>query len=71
MGDALGTVLPFRAEGRDRPTDERAQSADCEIVIFPGVRIERDRAAGPDEYHPAPGNKLDGTNGRRRPRKTS
>ena len=67
----MGTVLPFRADSRDRLADDAPQAGTCEIVIFPGVRIERQgKRAGPDEYG-SPGSKLDGTNGRRRPRKTS
>jgi hypothetical protein len=68
----MGTVLQFKADSRDRLADDASASGVCEIVIFPGVRIER--AAGatePDEYRPVPGSKLDGTNGRRRPRKSS
>ena len=68
----MGTVLPFRSDSRDRLGEDAPQDGGCEIVIFPGVRIERrDKSAGPDEYSPFPGRTLDGSNGRRRPRKTS
>ena len=66
----MGTVLPFRADSRDRLADDARRSGTCEIVIFPGVRIERLENRGPDEFGP-PDRKLDGTNGRRRPRKSS
>jgi hypothetical protein len=68
----MGTVVPFKAEGRTK-TDEPPRVGECEIVIFPGVRIERqDDTHGPDARRGSTGRgKLDGTNGRRRPRKTS
>jgi len=41
----------------------------CEIVIFPGVRIEREEPRFSAEAHdPQP---VDGTDNRRRPRKSS
>jgi hypothetical protein len=69
----MGTVLPFKAEGHNRDADEAPQPGDCEIVIFPGVRIERGGdVEGPDTRRPSSGRgKLDGINGPRRPRKTS
>ncbi len=73
-GDGMGTVLPFKGESRSKEAGERQRTAgSCEIVIFPGVRIERQREdIDPDAGHPATGRgKLDGTNGRRRSRKTS
>jgi hypothetical protein len=69
----MGTVLWFTADGRDRVAEAPGDAARCEIVIFPGVRIERqDQRAEPDSSDPpSPGTgKLDGTGGRRR-RKTS
>ena len=66
----MGTVLPFRADSRDRLVEDAPQSGACQIVIFPGVRIERLENSGPNEFGP-PDRKLDGTNGRRRPRKSS
>jgi hypothetical protein len=69
----MGTILSFRADGRTRPDDAQRLREACEIVIFPGVRIERQDAAGdPDSAHESTGRgKLDGTNARRRPRKSS
>jgi hypothetical protein len=68
----MGDVLHFRADGRDRSSQAVAR-AQCEIVIFPGVRIERMAPADsdPGAGEPPPLGKLDGTNGRRRPRKGS
>jgi hypothetical protein len=72
-GECMGTVLPFKAERHSRDADESSRARSCEIVIFPGVRIERvGDVAGPDTRRPLGGRgKLDGTNGPRRPRKTS
>jgi hypothetical protein len=71
IGGRMGTVLSFKADGRTR--GDGPARGDCEIVIFPGVRIER-QAEEPDPHlrpeSTGRGN-LDGTNGRRRPRKTS
>jgi hypothetical protein len=69
----MGPVLSFKAEGRTRSAEETGSRHDCEIVIFPGVRIERQAEASDPKTRPEStgrGN-LDGTNGRRRPRKTS
>jgi hypothetical protein len=68
----MGTVVLFKTSGRTK-TDEPSYAGDCEIVIFPGVRIERSgNSDGPDARRRSTGRgKLDGTNGRRRPRKTS
>jgi hypothetical protein len=70
----MGTVLNFNCRDRERPAgDARAHGEqDCEIVIFPGVRIERDGGRDNPGARPSSGRgKLDGTGGRRRPRKTS
>jgi hypothetical protein len=69
----MGTILPFTTERRERQTAGRTEPGVCEIVIFPGVRIERhDWTRGPDASEPSSGSgKLDGTNGRRRSRKSS
>jgi hypothetical protein len=66
----MGTVLTFTArapaEGR-RP--RRGRDQPCAIVIFPGVRIERQgRGAGHPQLPPTD---RDLSSGRRRPRKTS
>jgi hypothetical protein len=68
----MGTVLPFKADSRTRISDQPA-GRDCEIVIFPGVRIERQSDACDPGYHPEStgSGKFDGTAARRRPRKTS
>jgi hypothetical protein len=66
----MGTILQFRASNRqDAPRTNGAEP--CEIVIFPGVRIERhgdsvDLAA----RLTSPKGSFDGFGGRR-PRKTS
>jgi hypothetical protein len=68
----MSTVLQFRASarsGRGKP----AEAPDCEIVIFPGVRIERHDVATLDLGHRVTdttgGDGFDGVGGR--PRKTS
>jgi hypothetical protein len=68
----MGTFLSFRTDSRERVADAPRREAQCTIVIFPGVRIERQGVdLGPDSSRPSSGSgKLDGTNGRRR-RKTS
>jgi hypothetical protein len=65
----MGTILPFKAEGgHSKLAAEERSLSDCEIVIFPGVRIERQ---DDPRHQPSGRGKLDGTNARRRPRKTS
>ena len=68
----MGTVLDFSHNALPRPRVKSRTAEDCEIVIFPGVRIERHEAdlghrlrdsAGSDDF-----NRL---GGKRRPRKTS
>lgn len=69
----MGTVLPFRPSLRLSLDGPGARGTDgCEIVIFPGVRIERHDldlahrvrdSAGRDDF--------DGIGGGGRPRKTS
>jgi hypothetical protein len=71
----MGTVLSFDSPFRSRPRETRAADGGaCEIVIFPGVRIERHGddldlahritdAAGRGDF--------DGLGGSPRPRKTS
>jgi hypothetical protein len=69
----MGTVLSFTTEAREPQRRRRdAKRKQCEIVIFPGVRIERHEldlghrlrdSAGSDEF--------DGIGGNDRPRKTS
>jgi hypothetical protein len=69
----MGTVLTFATQDQADPRrTRRKRKQRCEIVIFPGVRIERHDldlshrprdAAGQDEF--------DGLGGNDRPRKTS
>jgi hypothetical protein len=68
----MGTIVPFTTGSRDKVAVAMPPVGGCEIVIFPGVRIERvDSAADPGAGHPSPGSgNVDGM-GRRRPRKTS
>lgn len=67
----MGTLVPFKALSRPRDAGEPSRVGECQIVIFPGVRIER-RGDDPDARRRTTGRgKLDGTNGRRRSRKTS
>jgi hypothetical protein len=67
----MGTVLAFNIDGRVKPAAQ-TPAGSCEIVIFPGVRIERAQGtADPDQSGGPQGGNLDGTNGRRRARKTS
>jgi hypothetical protein len=69
----MGTVIPFdvapREPARDRPAEI---AASCQIVIFPGVRIERHEL---DLAHrirePNGGPDYGGLGGNGRPRKTS
>jgi hypothetical protein len=69
----MGTILSFRPNGEGRERSTTVSPTDCTIVIFPGVRIERQAidldlsqrvrdAAGLDEF--------DGL-GTPRPRKSS
>jgi hypothetical protein len=69
----MGTIIQLHATTRGSARDRETEAArPCEVVIFPGVRIERheldlahrvvDSLSGPD---------FDGVGGGRRPRKTS
>ena len=73
----MGTVLQIAASSRPRRRAGRA-SRECEIVIFPGVRIERHRDdeetldLGHRLLDPIATGDFDGFNGKgRRPRRTS
>ena len=69
----MSTVLEFRNNTPQRPRIRSGPGASpCEVVIFPGVRIERHEvdlahrlldSAGSDDF--------DGFGGKPRPRKTS
>ena len=69
----MGTVLRFRASVRkdtERAASENA--GDCEIVIFPGVRIERHGLDLGHRLRDSAGHgDFDGIGGGSRPRKTS
>jgi hypothetical protein len=69
----MSTVLDFKAYGRAEPRRPFSDGAECEIVIFPGVRIERHAAA---DFDLAPGageatEDFAGIGKGRRPRKSS
>jgi hypothetical protein len=72
---AMGTLLQFKA--LDRKAAARAVATGrCEIVIFPGVRIERHDDSGSLDLgarltEAAGSGPFDGVGGSRRPRKTS
>ena len=69
----MSTVLEFRSNALQRPRIRSGPAGHpCEVVIFPGVRIERHEvdlshrlrdSAGSDDF--------DGFGGKPRPRKTS
>ncbi len=69
----MGTVLSFKGMVAPHPRrNPRSATAIGEIVIFPGVRIERDvgestAPAGTDTGD----DRYDGVGGKRRPRKSS
>jgi hypothetical protein len=72
----MSTVLRFRASTRTESRKPSKAGRACEIVIFPGVRIERhDPAAALDlGYrlpHPAGAEDFDGMGGTPRPRRTN
>ncbi len=69
----MGTVLSFEPAARNRPFVDRPEPADaCEIVIFPGVRIERhDLDLGHRLRNSAGQGDFDGLGGKHKPRKTS
>ncbi len=66
----MSTVLAFRATA-GRPSRRRDESVACEIVIFPGVRIERETPAMLDLAHRLRASlAMEGDGGDDRPRKT-
>jgi len=65
----MSTVLEFRREV-GRPQRRTAGGAACEIVIFPGVRIERETPATLDLAHRLRAS-LAAEDGNDRPRRTS
>ncbi len=62
-------MLQFKAFGRAEPRRPFSDGAECEIVIFPGIRIERHQDAEIDLAHRLgkPGDDFNGLGGRRRP----
>lgn len=70
----MGSVIPMKGSGRKlalKPLP-RAGSSACEIVIFPGVRIERHDLDLSHRVTPSAGRgDFDGIGGSGRPRKTS
>jgi hypothetical protein len=68
----MGTVLEFRPQTPARPRDRTDVLAVGEIVIFPGVRIERyDLDLGYRLKNSAGSDDFNGLGPRPRPRKTS
>ncbi|HVZ13907.1 MAG TPA: hypothetical protein VG894_05555 [Bauldia sp.] len=66
----MSTVLEFR-NAAGRPSRRRDDSAACEIVIFPGVRIERETPATLDLAHRLRASlAMEGEGGDGRPRQT-
>jgi hypothetical protein len=68
----MGTVLEFRPAATAKPRDRTDVPAVGEIVIFPGVRIERyDLDLGHRVKNSAGTGEFNGLGSRRRPRQTS
>jgi hypothetical protein len=70
----MGTVLRFKVSSAGGTPNKPARGQSAEIVIFPGVRIERhetDLDLGYRVMDSAGGGSFDGVGGGRRPRKTS
>ncbi len=69
----MGTVLSFKGAVAPLPRrDTRGMTTSGEVVIFPGVRIERhgQDSALPTDLDSGDGG-FDGVGGKRRPRKSS
>jgi hypothetical protein len=68
----MGTVLPFRTVARARLGGSEDANRPCEIVIFPGVRIERHDLDLSHRVRDAAGHGgYGGYDAKRRPRTTS
>ena len=68
----MGTVLEFTPSATAKPRDRTDVPAGGEIVIFPGVRIERyDLDLGHRLKNSAGSEEFDGLGPKRRPRQTS
>lgn len=68
----MSTVLEFRPRAKARPSERSDAPAVGEIVIFPGVRIERhDLDLGHRIRNSAGRDDFNGLGRKRRPRKTS
>ena len=65
----MGTVHSLQSSIRERPVDGQAAGiGQCEIIIFPGVRIERhDPAIGPGTDGATASFEFDGLAGRQPP----
>ena len=65
----MGTIIHLNPLQKATPPPVAGEPPPaCEIVIFPGVRIEREETPRIDE---APGPQANGTDHGRRPRRTS
>ena len=65
----MGTVLSFRRTVAPYPGRDDAITFPGEVVIFPGVRIEREPGEPPASRDGGDG--YDGVGGKRRPRQSS
>jgi hypothetical protein len=64
----MGTVHSLQSSPRGRPVDGRAADiGPCEVIIFPGVRIERHDADFKPENGLTGALELDGLGGTRQP----
>lgn len=68
----MGTILHFETAERDPARNRPSSDAPCEIVIFPGVRIERHDIDLSHRLRDSAGDPgYGGLDGSGRPRKTS
>ena len=66
----MSTVLQFR-QSLQRPRTIAGVTKPCEVVIFPGVRIERHEVDLAHRLLDSAGKNFDDLGGKPRPRKTS
>lgn len=70
MDDGMGTIIQLSARARSAPPEKPGEGfGTCQIVIFPGVRIERQTSGSGEE--PVPRSVVDDGTDRGRPRKSS
>jgi hypothetical protein len=70
MDDGMGTIIQLTARARSAPQENPPEGfGACEIVIFPGVRIERQTSASGQDF--VPRSVIDDGTDRGRPRKSS